>query len=294
LDEPFIPGRNAPRKWVLVGSVSLAVLAISFAAILIRLAEAPPLAISFWRNAFGTLFLLPFLVRQNSNFPTGRSRVGAIVAGLALSVHFGFWITSLEFTSVASSVVLVCTQPIFVTLLAWFFLRERISRTAFAGIIVAIIGTFLIGSDYQFGPEAFMGNMLALAGAVAIAVYVLIGRWIRSDGTGLVPYTILVYGSAALSLLIVCLLMKIQLFGFSWATWLCLFLITLGPQLMGHTVFNWALRYVKAPILSGTILLEPVLSTALAWAILHEVPPAASIGGGFIILLGLGLVLRGR
>ncbi len=279
---------------MLVGSVSLAVLAISFAAILIRLADAPPLAISFWRNAFGTLFLVPFMIRRDLSFPVGRSRVGAIVAGLALSLHFGLWISSLEFTSVASSVVLVCTQPIFVTLMAWYFLRERITRIAFAGIIVAIIGTFLIGADYQFGPDAMFGNILALGGAVAIAVYVLLGRWIRSDGTGLVPYAVLVYGSAACSLLIVCLGFEIQLVGFSWATWLCLILLTLGPQLMGHTVFNWALRYVKAPILSGTILLEPVLSTILAWAILKEVPPVASIGGGLIILVGLGLVIRGR
>ena len=285
---------SPPSKWTLFGGVGLAVVAISFAAILIRLADAPAVAVAFWRNFFGTLFLLPFAVLRRQQFPKGRIRVGAILAGCALAAHFGLWITSLDFTSVASSVVLVCTQPVFVALFAWLFLKEKISRTAATGIFIAVVGTFLIGTDYTFGQHALLGNMLALAGAVAIAIYVLLGRWIRTEGTTILPYAVVVYGTASVVLALVCFSTGAQMFGYSAQTWLCLILITLGPQIMGHTVFNWALRFVKAPILSGTILLEPVLSTLFAWAILSETPVMTSLVGGAVILVGLALVIRGR
>ena len=285
---------NTPPKWILIGGVGLAVLAISFAAILIRLAEAPAVAVAFWRNLFGTAFLLPFALLKREHFPRGRYGWGAIIAGIALAAHFGLWITSLDLTSVASSVVLVCTQPIFVALFAWLFLKEKISRVATIGIFIAVAGTFIIGSDYQFGQQAMLGNILALGGAVAIAIYVLLGRWIRTEGTSILAYSVVVYGSASVALATVCLGTGTQMFGYSTQTWICLVLMTLGPQIMGHTVFNWALKYIKAPVLSGTILLEPVLSTLLAWVILREEPLLSSIFGGVVILVGLALVIRGR
>jgi drug/metabolite transporter (DMT)-like permease len=135
--------------------------------------------------------------------------------------------------------------------------------------------------------------MLAGIGAIAVAVYVLIGRSLRTTGVGVLPYSIVVYASASATLLPAVVLSGASLWGYADETWFWLWVITLGPQIMGHTVFNWALRYVEASIVSGTILAEPVVSALLAWLILAERPGLPTIFGGVIVLVGLFLLLRG-
>jgi drug/metabolite transporter (DMT)-like permease len=273
------------------------VLAVSAAAIFIRLAEAPALAIAFWRCSLGVAVLLPVAALRRERLPSGRAAYVGAASGVALGAHFGFWISSLDYTSVAASVVLVCTQPVFVAILAYLIFGERTSVRSFLGIVVALAGTAIIaGGGASYGEGAFFGNVLALIGAVTVAVYVLIGRSMRSstEPVGVLPYSILVYASAALTLLPVALLSGAELWGYSGETWFWLWAITLGPQIMGHTVFNWALRYVEASIISGTILAEPVVSALLAWLILSERPGLATLLGGAIVLWGLYLLLRGR
>ena len=275
-------------------AVAVGVLAVSAAAIFIRLADAPALAIAFWRNALGVLVLLPFALYREEAFPRGRALVIGVASGLALGVHFGFWISSLEYTSVAASVVLVCTQPVFVAILAYLVFGERTSPSSFIGILIALAGTLVIALDFSVGSETFFGNTLALIGAVAVAVYVLIGRSMRTTGdVGVLPYSIVVYASASVTLLPAALYSGAPLWGYSGETWFWLWAVTLGPQILGHTVLNWALRYVEASIISGTILAEPVVSALLAWLILSERPGLATLLGGAVVLLGLFLLLRG-
>jgi drug/metabolite transporter (DMT)-like permease len=269
------------------------VLAVSAAAIFIRLAEAPALAVAIWRNALGALVLLPIALYRRDTFPRGRILRIGIASGVALGAHFGFWISSLDYTSVAASVVLVCTQPVFVAILAYLVFGERTSSLSFFGILVALAGTVVIASDGSVGSATFFGNALAVIGAVAVAVYVLIGRSLRTTGVGVLPYSIVVYASAATTLVPAALYGGVPLWGYSGETWFWLWVVTLGPQILGHTVLNWALRYIKASIISGTILAEPVVSALLAWLILSERPGLATLLGGAVVLAGLFLLLRG-
>ncbi len=278
-------------------AVAVGVLAVSAAAIFIRLADAPALAIAIWRSALGVAVLLPFAVYRRERLPRGRPLYIGMASGVALGAHFGFWISSLDYTSVAASVVLVCTQPVFVAILAYLTFGERTSMLSFLGILVALGGTVVIaGGSASFGEGAFFGNLLALAGAVTVAVYVLVGRSLRTafEPVGVLPYSIVVYATAALTLVPVALYAGVPLWGYGWEAWFWIWAITLGPQLMGHTVFNWALRYVEASVISGTILAEPVVSAILAWIILFEQPGVATILGGGVVLVGLFLLLRGR
>jgi drug/metabolite transporter (DMT)-like permease len=230
---------------------------------------------------------------RRERFPRGKTLYIGLASGVALGAHFGFWISSLDYTSVAASVVLVSTQPVFVAILAYLLFGERTSPLSFAGILVALAGTAVIAGDGSVGSAAIFGNMLALVGAITVAVYVLIGRSSRTGGVGVLPYSIVVYSAAALTLLPVALLLDARLWGYPGETWFWLGAITLGPQIMGHTVFNWALRYVEASIISGTILAEPVVSALLAWLILSEKPGLPTILGGAVVLGGLFLLLRG-
>ena len=284
---------EARKSRVALSAVAVGVLAVSAAAIFIRLAEAPALAVAFWRNALGVLVLLPIALYRRDVFPQGRALLVGVASGVALGAHFGFWISSLDYTSVAASVVLVCTQPVFVAVLAYLVFGERTSPLSFFGILVALAGTVVIASDGSVGSATFFGNTLAVIGAITVAVYVLIGRSLRTTGVGVLPYSIVVYASAAATLAPVALYAGAPLWGYSGETWFWLWAVTLGPQILGHTVFNWALRYVDASIISGTILAEPVVSAFLAWLILSERPGLATILGGAVVLLGLFLLLRG-
>jgi drug/metabolite transporter (DMT)-like permease len=285
--------RDEVRGRLALPAVAVGVLAVSAAAIFIRLAEAPALAVAFWRCAIGAAVLLPPAIMRREKFPRGRTLYVGIASGVALGAHFGFWISSLDYTSVAASVVLVSTQPVFVAILAYVLFGERTSPLSFAGIFVALAGTAVIAGDGSVGSAAIFGNALALIGAITVAVYVLIGRSSRTRGVGVLPYSIVVYSAAALTLLPVALLFGDRLWGYPAETWFWLWAITLGPQIMGHTVFNWALRYVEASIISGTILAEPVVSALLAWLILSEKPGIPTILGGAVVLVGLFLLLRG-
>jgi len=270
------------------------VLAVSAAAVFIRLAEAPAIAVAFWRCALGAAVLLPPALALRDRFPTGKALYVGVASGAALGAHFGFWISSLDYTSVAASVVLVSTQPVFVAVLAYLALGERTSPLSFAGILVALTGTAVIAADRTVGSAALLGNVLALAGAVTVAVYVLIGRSSRTGGVGVLPYSVVVYSAAAATLLPAAVFFRIPLWGYSGETWFWLAAITLGPQLMGHTVFNWALRYVEASVISGVVLAEPVVAAFLAWLVLSERPGLATLLGGAVVLVGLYFLLKGR
>lgn len=211
------------------------------------------------------------------------------LAGLLLAVHFGLWIASLSYTSVASSVVLVTATPLFVAVASWLLFGERLRRATFLGIAISICGALLIGHvGWQQGEMVQSGNILALLAAVAMAGYLLIGRRIRRTA-GLLAYSAVVFTAAALVLVAVVLATATPLRGYSAATYGALVALALVPQVVGHVSLNWALRYVSATMVTIAVLGEPVGASVLAWLVLHEAPAILEVAGAILMLLGIGV-----
>ena len=215
-----------------------------------------------------------------------------ILSGLLLSLHFAFWITSLKYTSVASSVVLVSTHPIFVGIGARLFLRERLGLNLILGIILSVLGSGLISyGDMTLSKEALMGDGLALVGAMTASGYFLVGRKMRRN-QDLLSYIFPVYSTAGLALVLFSLLFQKPFFGYPTTTYLFMFLLALVPQLIGHTTFNWALKYFPASMVSITILGEPIGSAILAYFILGEGLTIWKGLGGISIFIGILIALK--
>lgn len=269
--------------------VSFGVLTLSFAAIIIRLAAAPSIVLAAGRMLVASLVLQPIFFKNFSSRLQELKKTQwwlVIVAGIFLAWHFLLWIESLSHTSVPSSVVLVTTDPIFVALLSPLVLSERISLKVLIGIILGIIGVLLISGASLSSFSKSYGNILALMAAFCTACYLIIGRKVRPK-LSLLSYIYVMYTTAAVVLLIIMLLMGKSFSGLSLKTYLCIMLLGLGPQLIGHTSFNWALRYLATPVVAMLILGEPIGSTILSWLILQEPPTRAEILGGLIILSGI-------
>ncbi len=271
----------------------IGIIAISTASIFIKLCDAPALIISTYRMVLASLILVPWATYQK--IWTGwekKDLAWLIFSGIFLSLHFASWITSLKYTSVASSVVLVTTHPIFVGIGSWIFLKERPGLSLILGIGFSVIGSGLIGyGDFALSKEALMGDGLALLGALAASGYFLVGRKMRKN-QGLLAYIFPVYSTAALALILFSLFFQKAFFGYSSATYLFLFLLALVPQLIGHTTFNWALKYLPASMVAITILGEPLGSTILAYFILGEGLTFWKVIGGISIFIGILIALR--
>ena len=280
------------RLWF---GLSFGVVALGWAAILIRLAEAPPLSIAAYRMLFAAVPAASLALlrhRRELRAIPSRDWRWLVGAGVALGLHFATWIASLDLTTVASSVVLVTTQPIWVVLLGVLRLGERVRPAAIAAIAVALLGSLIItGADVALGGEALLGDGLALVGAVGAAIYYAIGRRARA-ARSLVAYVGVVYSVAAVVLLAAAVLSRQPLGGFDGRTWLYFGLLALAPQLIGHSLLNWALRYLSAAAVTVAVLGEPLISTALAVPILGERPGLTALVGGTITLAGVYLVLR--
>jgi drug/metabolite transporter (DMT)-like permease len=267
----------------------LGVVAVSFSAVLVRLADAPGLAQAFYRCAFAAAVVLPLgVVRHAGAYRRlPRARWGlALVSGLFLAGHFATWIPSLSYTSVAASTVIVTTQPLWVALFGGIA-AERTSRRALVGIAVALLGTLVItGGDLGGGGRALVGDLLALAGAVCAAVYVLAGRRLRQE-LSVVVYTSIVYTTAAVALALCMAVSGTRFAGYPAKTWLLLALMTIGPQFLGHSVFTYVLGHVQASVVAIAVMAEPVGATLLAMAILGESPSPGAVIGGVLILGGV-------
>jgi len=273
----------------------IGVISVSFAAIFIRLADAPPLVIAAYRLCLASLLIGPVAgVRSRDELRrlARRDVIMALLSGTFLALHFGLWIASLRYTTVATSVVLVTASPVFVAIASYFFFRERLTRQTVLGIVVCLIGAVLIGwGNWRLGPDPLLGAILALLGALAVAGYLLIGRRLRQR-VGLLSYASLVYSTAAVILLVSALAFGYPLFGYSTNTYVMLVLLAVVPQLLGHSSLNWSLRFVSATLVTIAVLGEPVMATALAFLILDEVPTWTEIGGGILILAGIFVAFR--
>ena len=289
------PFPEFPHPSVLIVTILTGIAAISCASIFIRLAEAPPVAIATYRVTLATMVIVPYyaLTHRSKPFPWDwKLAVISMVSGAFLAFHFMFWISSLSLTSVASSATLVSTTPIFVALFSYFILKERPSRSLKLGVLCTVLGSaFLAGQDYSFSRTALLGDLLAILGAVMASGYLLAGRFVR-ERLNLAAYTLAAYGSAALTLLATSFLLSTPLSGFSGETYFFLALIALVPQLIGHTAFNWALRFLSPTRVSVLILGEPIGATALAYLVLGETLSAGKCLG--LAVLASGILLSSQ
>jgi drug/metabolite transporter (DMT)-like permease len=278
------------------GAVAVGLLAMSFASIFIRFAQnegVPSLVIAMGRLTLAALVLTPVVLARHRDVLRLLRRGDYLLAaasGALLAAHFATWILSLEYTSVLVSVVLVTTSSLWAALLEFFFLRIHLRPVVIAGLLLAIGGGILIGlggaGQTIPGSNPVLGGGLALAGAVSMALYLVIGRTLAVR-VGLVPYIWLVYGCAAITLMIVVVLTATPVAGYSAQGYLWVALLGLAPQLIGHTSLNYALQYMSATYVSIATQMEPIGSAIAAFFIFHERPAPLQIVGSVVILVGV-------
>ena len=279
---------HSPRPLATRAALVLAVLAVSSSAVFIRKAQAPALTVAAWRAGLAGLAFLPFgLAALRRTWPVlaQRERACGFGAGVFLAVHFAAWIESLEHTSVAASMLLVCTTPIWVALASPLLLGEKVGLRTWVGIGLAMAGVACVGSD---GGHV-LGNALALLGAVFAAGYFMCGRVVRAK-LDLAAYATWCYGTAGVLLAAACWLTGQELTldwpRAQWVLW-----IVLVPQMIGHTSYNYALRHLGTTPVALVSLLEPLGASLLAWIVLREAPPGATLWGGALVIAGVILAL---
>lgn len=273
----------------------IGVLAVSFAATFIRLADAPPLVIATYRLTIASIILIPIASIKSLrglNKLSRRDIFLILLSSVFIALHFGLWITSLSYTSIASSVVLVTSHPAFVAVVSYFLWRERLNKLAISGIVVALIGVVFINyGGFTFGSRALLGDLLALVAGFSMGAYLIIGGQLRAR-IDILSYLTLIYSGAAVVLLIATIISGHSFFGYSPNTYVMLILLALIPQLLGHSCLNLAVRLVPVTLVSVAILGEPVGAIILGCFILGEMPTVNEIVGGLLILGGIFIVMR--
>jgi drug/metabolite transporter (DMT)-like permease len=271
-------------------ALTVGVVAVSTGAIFARLADAPALVIAAYRLGFAMLVLAPIAwwkARDELlNLSSSEFKL-ALISGIFLALHFATWISSLNYTSVANSVVLVNTNPLWVGLLTPLVARERIKRAAVISIIISVIGGIIIGlGDFATGKQALLGDGLALAGSMCAAIYLLLGRNLRRK-LSLLAYVFVCYGSAAVILWAIVIVAGLPVTGFGTGTFAAFWAMALISQLIGHTSYNWALKWFSAGLIAISLLGEPIGSTILAYFLFDEGLTWSKVVGGIIILCAI-------
>ena len=271
-------------------ALALAILAVSWGAILVRLCQAPSLVIAFYRLGLATAILIPLALAARgggSPLPAGRKGWMVVSSGFLLAIHFATWIASLSFTTVASSVVLVSTQPLFSALFSGLFLKEKAPPRLYAGVAIALAGTAVIaGGDLSLSAGRLKGDILALVGAAAASGYFIIGRRVREE-MRFFRYLALVYGFSALFLGAAAAASGANALKVSRSDLLWLLIMAAGPTVVGHGCFNWAVRKLPVFYVNLAAFGEPVLASFYAFLLLGE-PLAASLWvGGALVFAGI-------
>ncbi len=281
------------------GLLLTAILAIAASAVLVRWADAPAIALAFWRTLGGAVVLAPSARRsrtldtRNGGRLDRTTTLAVVGAGAALAVHFATWLASLELTSVAASVTLVSTTPLFVALAAWAFGRQRPARRDLAVIGATLVGVAAIaGGDIGASGDQLVGDGLALVGAAAMGGYLLLGERARVR-LGTASYSAGAYAVAAACLLPVAVVTDTSLWGYDGSTWAVIAATIVGPQLLGHTVLNRLLDRLGSLTISLALLAEPVGASLLGWLFLGEVPPVGAWIGAPIVVAALAAHLIG-
>lgn len=277
----------------------IGLMAVSTAAIFIRWAQetkTPSIVIAAGRLSVASIVLTPITFRRYRPQLSALRPIDlgfALLSGLALSIHFAAWITSLEYTSVVNSVVLVTTTPLWVAIMAPFLLGEKLRQFAIIGLILAFAGGILVAVSGESGDpptrqDPLLGNGLAVLGAITVAIYMMIGRNLRAR-LNVIPYIWLVYSTAAVILLVTVIISGEKVFGLSGEAYLWILLLGLVPQLIGHSSFNYALGYLPAAYVSIIVLAEPIGSGLLAAIFLNEFPVLVQVIGSVLILFGIAV-----
>lgn len=284
----------------------IAVLSVSTAAIWIRLAMKVAnnytvgfsLFLAASRLIVSALILLPTAYKIKNAQITGKSLLFAIVAGICLAGHFATWIASLAFTSIVASTTLVTTNPLWVGLFSRFFLQEKLSKLTILGIGIASVGGVIValgnGGEIHSGSYPLLGNALALMGAIMASLYIMFGTQAQKLGLSIGNYITITYSTAAIALFPLPLLFQTQYTGYSNSIYLYILLMAILSQLIGHTGFNWALRWLSPTFVSLSILFEPVISSLLGAIVFQEIPPLSIVWGGLILLTGVGTAVLGK
>ena len=277
--------------------MALAVLCVSLGSILVRLAQAPPLAVAFQRVFLASAIVLPFAARESArSLPalSARRKLLLVLAGVALALHFATWIASLSYTTVAASVLIVNTAPLFSLAFSRAFLGETPGPATLRAMVLALGGAVLIAAgDWTGGAGSLVGIGLALAGAVTLAVYHVTGRGLR-EALPLRAYILAVWSTAAVALGVMVGVGRVELLRYPPRTLLAFVLLALVPTLAGHGLVNRALRDLSAPTVGLFMLGEPIGASLLAWLLFGEVPTALTLAGGLLVLLALAWLVRGE
>lgn len=299
--------KTRDRSYQPILATGAGILFVSTASLFIRYAqqEASSIAIAAGRLLVASLVLIPLaLVNHRREFKdlTGRELGKGLLSGLFLALHFTSWITSLEYTSVASSVVLVTTTPLWVAIFSPLVLKEPVRKSVIIGLIISMTGGVIVGlgnacgfvegrficQDQSISGQTMLGNILALMGAWMAAGYMMMGRQLRKR-LSTVSYSALVYGAAAVILLVVVAIRAEPVLSYSPQTYLWLLALGIIPQLLGHSLLNWALEFISAAYVSLTLLGEPIGTVILAMIFLKENPTLLEFVGAVLILVGIAV-----
>lgn len=276
--------------WRITVALAVGIAAVSSSGALIVLATAPGLAIAFWRNGLATVALAPISLTVRRGELVSGTHKWSLMAGLALAVHFGTWVPSVKLTTVATATALGCSQPIWAGLIV-AVLGRRLAPLAWIGIVVAVAGAVIaIGPDFRAGGAALFGDVLATIGGFAGAVYTLLGERARRGFTT-TTYTFVCYGVCAAALLLTCVLFGVPLTGYTATTWAAIAALTVGAQLLGHSMFNYAVHKVPATTISVLVLLEVPGAGLLGWLLLDQTVPPIALAGIAVLLAGVAMVV---
>ncbi|WP_043934299.1 DMT family transporter [Bacillus sp. EB01] len=275
-------------------ALAIGVITVSASAIFVKLSHSPSGVIAFYRLFFSVLFMLPlFLAKYTKELQriTKRDWLFTTISGVLLAFHFILWFESLNYTSVASSTVLVTLQPLFAFIGAYFFFKEKITVGAIISGIIAIIGSFIISwGDFQISGMALLGDILALIACAFITGYLLFGQTVRQR-LSLITYTFLVYSISTITLFMYIVFKGEPLMPEVKLDWLYFILLAIFPTLLGHSLFNWVVKWLSTTTISMAILLEPVGATIMAYYILNETVTWSQIVGGIVVIFGLSLFI---
>ncbi len=276
--------------------MAVGIVAVSTSGPLMAAAAAPALAVALWRNVLAVGAIWPFAVatrRRELRGLTRREWRWAAGAGVLLAAHFATWVPSLRFTSVASATAIVATQPVWVALIARATGHD-VPRRTWLGIGLSLVAVVVLtGVDFSLEPRALVGDLLALLGGVFAAFYTVAGAEVRRT-VSTTAYTAICYSTAAVVLLVACLVGRVELWGYDGRTWMQLLALTAGAQLLGHSVFNLVLRTTSPTVVSLALLLEIPGAAVIAAAALGQVPPLAALPAAALLLLGLAIVVYER
>ncbi|WP_449622202.1 DMT family transporter [Robertmurraya sp. Marseille-Q9965] len=275
-------------------ALAIGVLSVSTSAIFVKMSSAPSGVIAFYRLFFAVIIMLPmFLLKyvKELRLITRRDWIFSIIGGVFLAFHFILWFESLNYTSVASSTVLVTLQPLFAFVGTYFFFNEKFSIKAILCGVLAIVGSTIISwGDFRISGSALFGDILALIACALITAYLMFGQTVRKRVT-LITYTFVVYSVSSLTLLVYILVKKEPLAPYPTYDWIYFLLLAIVPTLFGHSLFNWSVKWLSASIISMAILLEPVGATVLAYYLLNETLVPSQVLGGLIVMGALTIFL---